>query len=144
MSDAVTWGAIVTAIGALATIVGFWTRYSDRITKAEAAAAAAATAAAEAKRAAEAAIAEVKRTSEAAIAEAKREAQAASQHAAELAAKLYQVEIWSRDEFVRKSSFEMVVSRLERGFAELKQDISGRLDRMTDRIETIKSNSPQH
>ncbi|WP_029083878.1 hypothetical protein [Bradyrhizobium sp. th.b2] len=122
MSDAVTWGAIVTAIGALATIVGFWTRYSDRITKAEAAAAVAATAAAEAKR----------------------EAQAASQHAAELAAKLYQVEIWSRDEFVRKSSFEMVVSRLERGFAELKQDISGRLDRMTDRIETIKSNSPQH
>ncbi|UGY23161.1 hypothetical protein HU675_0035180 [Bradyrhizobium septentrionale] len=142
MSDAVTWGAIVTAIGALATIVGFWTRYSDRITKAEAAAAA--TAAAEAKRAAEAAIAEVKRTSEAAIGEAKRDAQAASQHAAELAAKLYQVEIWSRDEFVRKSSFEMVVSRLERGFAELKQDISGRLDRMTDRIETIKSNSPQH
>jgi hypothetical protein len=57
------------------------------------------------------------------------------------AAKLYQVEIWARDEFVRKASFETVVARLERGFGELKSEITGRLDRMTDRIEHINSNS---
>ncbi|WP_338701925.1 hypothetical protein V5279_21515 [Bradyrhizobium sp. 26S5] len=138
MSDAVTWGAIAAAIGLLLTIIGFWTRYSDRITKAEAAAAAAATAAAGAATAA----AEVKRAAEIAIAEAKREAQAAAEEARALAAKLYQVEIWSRDEFVRKTSFENVIRRLEAGFGELKSDIGGRLDRMTDRIETIKTGAP--
>ncbi|MGY4224310.1 Tfp pilus assembly protein PilE [Bradyrhizobium sp. USDA 4503] len=138
MSDAVvTWGAIVAAVGVLGTIITFWTRYSDRITKAEAAAAAAATTAA-------AAVAEVKRTSEIAIAEARREAnQAASAHAAELAAKLYQVEIWARDEFVRKTSFENVIRRLEAGFTELRTDIGGRLDRMTDRIEAVKAGPHQ-
>ncbi|MGY3689927.1 hypothetical protein ACVIGA_000007 [Bradyrhizobium sp. USDA 3240] len=140
MSDAVTWGAIAAAIGLLLTIIGFWTRYSDRITKSEAAATAAATAAAGAA----AAAAEVKRAGEIAIADARREAQQAAEEARTLAAKLYQVEIWARDEFVRKTSFENVIRRLEAGFGELKSDIGGRLDRMTDRIETIKSNSSQH
>ncbi|MGY3527677.1 hypothetical protein [Bradyrhizobium sp. USDA 4452] len=133
MSDAVvTWGAIVAAIGVLGTIITFWTRYSDRITKAEAAAAAAGTA-----------VAEVKRASELAIAEAKREAQEAAEASRALAAKLYQVEIWSRDEFVRKTSFENVVRRLEAGFSELRTDIGGRLDRMTDRIEAVKAGAHQ-
>jgi hypothetical protein len=35
---------------------------------------------------------------------------------AALSAKLYQVEIWSRDEFVRKGSFEAVIARMEKGF----------------------------
>ncbi|MGY3482206.1 hypothetical protein ACVW1C_000089 [Bradyrhizobium sp. USDA 4011] len=128
MSDAVTWGAIAAAIGLLLTIIGFWTRYSDRITKAEAAAGAAATAAASAA---------------AAAAEVKREAREAAEEARTLAAKLYQVEIWARDEFVRKTSFENVIRRLEAGFGELKSDIGGRLDRMTDRIETIKAGAHQ-
>lgn len=56
---------------------------------------------------------------------------------AALSGKLYQVEIWARDEFVRKGSFEVVIARMERGFSDLKQEISARLDRMTDRIEHI-------
>ncbi|MBR0755630.1 hypothetical protein JQ604_25915 [Bradyrhizobium jicamae] len=126
--DVVTWGAVIAAIGALGTIVTFWTRSSDRITKAEARAFKAIDE-----------LAEFKRTSEAATSEAKREAQEAAAEARALAAKLYQVEIWSRDEFVRKTSFESVVTRMERGFGDLKQDISSRLDRMTDRIEAIKT-----
>jgi hypothetical protein len=36
--DAVTWAALAVAIGSVLSLIGFWTRYSDRITKAEAAA----------------------------------------------------------------------------------------------------------
>jgi len=54
-----------------------------------------------------------------------------------LAAKLYQVEIWARDEFVRKSSFETVVARVERGFVDLKTEISNRLDKMADKTDHI-------
>lgn len=35
MNDVVTWSAVAIAIGAAVSIVTFWTRYSDRITKAE-------------------------------------------------------------------------------------------------------------
>lgn len=51
--------------------------------------------------------------------------------------KIYQVEIWARDEFVRKGSFDIVVSRMERGMENLGQRIEGRLDKITDRIEKI-------
>lgn len=54
-----------------------------------------------------------------------------------LEAKLYQVEIWSRDEFVRKGSFDTVVTRLEKGFADLRGEIGTRLDRMADKIDLI-------
>jgi hypothetical protein len=117
--DVATWGSIVVALGCAVSIIGFWTRFSDRITKAETKAAAAADA----------------------LAEAKRKAEEAMAKADLAAAKLYQVEIWARDEFVRKASFETVVARLERGFGELKSEITGRLDRMTDRIEHINSSS---
>ncbi|MCK1322164.1 hypothetical protein IVA94_14935 [Bradyrhizobium sp. 156] len=50
MNDAVTWGAVAVAIGSLISIVTFWTRYSDRVTKAEGAAKAANDLAAEAKK----------------------------------------------------------------------------------------------
>lgn len=35
MNDAVTWAAAVIAIGTGISLIGFWTRYSDRVTKAE-------------------------------------------------------------------------------------------------------------
>lgn len=54
---------------------------------------------------------------------------------AALAAKLYQVEIWARDEFVRKGSFEIVIARMEKGFDTLRGDITQRLDKMTDKID---------
>jgi len=34
--DVVTWGAVAVAIGAVISIVTFWTRYSDRLTSARA------------------------------------------------------------------------------------------------------------
>jgi hypothetical protein len=52
MTDAVTWSAMVIAIGAAISIITFWTGYSDRITKAEARAQAAVDAAKDAKAAA--------------------------------------------------------------------------------------------
>jgi hypothetical protein len=54
---------------------------------------------------------------------------------ADLAAKVYQVEIWSRDEFVRKGSFELVIARMEKGFGDLRNEISSRLDRLSDKID---------
>lgn len=50
MTDVVTWGAIAVAVGSMISIITFWTRYSDRITKAEAAAKAAKDIAEEAKK----------------------------------------------------------------------------------------------
>jgi exonuclease VII small subunit len=55
MNDVITWGAMATAVGSVIAIVGFWTRYSDRLTKADAKAASAKEAAEEAKRDAKAA-----------------------------------------------------------------------------------------
>lgn len=43
--DVVTWGAVIAAVGSMLSLIGFWTRYSDRITKAEGKAAAAESAA---------------------------------------------------------------------------------------------------
>jgi hypothetical protein len=60
-----------------------------------------------------------------------------------ISAKVYQVEIWSRDEFVRKGSFETIIARMEKGFGDLRSEIASRLDRMTDRIEHLNSNSPR-
>ena len=50
MNDAVTWSAIAVAIGSVISIVTFWTKYSDRITKADGAAKAASDLAQEAKK----------------------------------------------------------------------------------------------
>lgn len=50
MNDIVTWGAIAVAVGSMISIVTFWTRYSDRITKASAKADAAYDIAQEAKK----------------------------------------------------------------------------------------------
>ena len=54
---------------------------------------------------------------------------------AELSAKIYQTEIWARDEFVRKGSFEAVIARMEKGFGDLRSEITQRLDKVADRIE---------
>ena len=113
--EVVTWGAAIAAIGALLSIVGFWTRFSDRITEAENKA----TSAEEDAREARKALSESDSTIHA------------------LGAKLYQTEIWARDEFVRKASFEGVVTRMERGLADFKSEINTKLDRMTDRIEHL-------
>jgi len=61
-------------------------------------------------------------------------------HSGQIAAlsdKIYQVEIWARDEFVRKGSFEQVIARVERGFSDIKSEIAGRLDKMSERIEHL-------
>ena len=55
MNDVITWGAMATAVGSVIAIVGFWTRYSDRLTKADAKAASAREGAEEAKKDAKAA-----------------------------------------------------------------------------------------
>lgn len=57
-----------------------------------------------------------------------------------LSAKLYQVEIWARDEFVRKSSFETVIARLEKGMGDLGTKIEGQLNRISERIDKIPHN----
>jgi hypothetical protein len=51
--------------------------------------------------------------------------------------KIYKVEIWARDEFVRKGSFEIVINRMEKGLGDLRGEIASRLDRMAERIERL-------
>jgi|SRR5690242_18142017 len=55
MNDVITWGALVTALGAISAIIGFWTCYSDRLTKADTKAVSAREAAEDAKKEAKAA-----------------------------------------------------------------------------------------
>jgi len=54
-----------------------------------------------------------------------------------LNAKVYQVEIWARDEFVRKGSFDIVVARLEKSMELLGAKVEGAVDKMATRIENI-------
>jgi hypothetical protein len=61
-----------------------------------------------------------------------------SREIAALQAKVYEVEIWARDEFVRKGSFETVIARMERGFGDLRTEIGQRFDRISDSIEHIR------
>lgn len=49
---------------------------------------------------------------------------------AALQGKVYQVEIWARDEFVRKGSFELVVQRLEKGMEQLGTKVETAVDKM--------------
>jgi len=55
MNDAITWSALVIALSAISAIIGFWTRYSDRLTKADTKAVTAREAAEDAKKEAKAA-----------------------------------------------------------------------------------------
>lgn len=61
----------------------------------------------------------------------------AAKEIAELQAKVYQVEIWARDEFVRKGSFETVVARLEKTMELMGTKIEAAVDKMSTRIETM-------
>lgn len=63
-----------------------------------------------------------------------------SEAAAELAtvnAKVYRVEIWCRDEFVRKGSFDLVVGRLEKSMELLGAKVENAVDKMATRIENL-------
>lgn len=51
--------------------------------------------------------------------------------------KIHEIETWSRDEFVRKGSFETVITRMEKGMESLGDKIEKRLDKMAERIEKI-------
>lgn len=56
---------------------------------------------------------------------------------AAISAKLYQVEIWARDEFVRKGSFETVVARLERTMELMGTKIETAVDKMATEIKNL-------
>jgi hypothetical protein len=71
---------------------------------------------------------------------AEKVAQIRAEHTKEIAAlnaKVYQVEIWARDEFVRKGSFDMVVARLEKSMELLGTKVESAVDKMATRIENI-------
>jgi hypothetical protein len=53
-----------------------------------------------------------------------------------LSDKVYQVEIWARDEFVRKNSFELVVGRLEKSMEKIVDKIDEKFADLTKRIDT--------
>jgi len=55
--------------------------------------------------------------------------------ASALRTKIHDVETWNRDTFVRKDSFEIVISRLEKSFEKLGDKIEERIDKLADRIQ---------
>lgn len=73
-------------------------------------------------------------------ASAEKVAEIRAEHTREIAAltaKVYQIEIWARDEFVRKGSFELVVARLEKSMDLLAAKVEGSVDKMATRIENM-------
>jgi hypothetical protein len=52
-----------------------------------------------------------------------------------LTEKVYQVEIWARDEFVRKGSFDLVTGRLEKSIERIGDKIDERFADLTKRID---------
>jgi hypothetical protein len=53
-----------------------------------------------------------------------------------LSDKVFQIEIWARDEFVRKSSFDLVTSRIEKSIEKIGDRIEVKFDELTKRIDT--------
>lgn len=51
-------------------------------------------------------------------------------------AKIHEVEMFVRDKFVSKDSFELVVSRLEKSMEKLGDKIEEKMDRLVDRIQS--------
>jgi hypothetical protein len=51
--------------------------------------------------------------------------------------KVHEIETWSRDEFVRKASFEKAIERMEKGFESLGARIEARLGKLDEKIEKI-------
>jgi hypothetical protein len=52
-----------------------------------------------------------------------------------LSAKIYQVEIWARDEFVRKSSFELAITRMEKSMENMANKVETAVEKMSERFE---------
>lgn len=50
-------------------------------------------------------------------------------------AKVHEIETWARDEFVRKNSFEAVISRVEKSLDQLGDRIDKRLDRLAEKMD---------
>jgi hypothetical protein len=64
---------------------------------------------------------------------------AAREHGEALAAlrqKIHEVEMWTRDTFVRRDSFLAVVNEVKAGFSELGKRIEARLERMEEKIDS--------
>lgn len=49
--------------------------------------------------------------------------------------KIHEVEMWSRDTFVRKDSFELVVGRLESSIEKLGDRLENKLEKLVDKIQ---------
>ena len=54
---------------------------------------------------------------------------------AALRTKVHEVEVWTRDTFVRKDSFEMVIGRLEKSIEKLGDKIEDKMERIVERIQ---------
>jgi len=52
-----------------------------------------------------------------------------------LRTKIHDVETWTRDTFVRKDSFDMVIGRLEKSIDKLGDKIEEKLDRLAERFQ---------
>lgn len=70
--------------------------------------------------------------------------QEAAVEVAALNAKVYKIEIWARDEFVRKGSFDMVVGRLEKSMELLGAKVESAVDKMATKIENMGHQTPHH
>lgn len=55
--------------------------------------------------------------------------------AAAIRQKVHEIETWARDEFVRKDSFESILTRSERTISEQFREIKDRLERMEGKID---------
>lgn len=53
--------------------------------------------------------------------------------------KIHELETWSRDEFVRKKSFEDVIGRIEKGMEQRDERLDKRLERMESKLDDAAS-----
>jgi hypothetical protein len=69
--------------------------------------------------------------------------EASAKETAALQSKVYQVEIWARDEFVRKGSFETVVARLEKTMELMGTKIETAVDKMATKVDGLQHQQQQ-
>ena len=58
-----------------------------------------------------------------------------------LRTKVHEVETWSRDNFVRKESFEMVINRIEKSIDKMSDKIESKIDKLEGKIDSLPHQS---
>ena len=137
--DAGTLGAIAGILVAAITILGFGMRHSDRITKANSTAESALQTAAECDELHKETDQRIGRIEHDFVENMDRIRREFGETVSAMQTKIHEFETWSRDEFMRKQSFEAIIVRSEKAQEVRDERLERRLERIEKKLDEAAS-----